>query len=337
MQEDHKIVVSNLENIEILNDEKTLSKKLTEINIKIPVTKIVSNKSDAINLINEIGLPVDIKAIYPFSSYDREKINEEDEKEEIIEKMLTISKTKEIEIKKNCEKYKIIEIQLLSDLNGNVLEIANQESILRKKRKIVKISPIQSLEDDIYSLIINDVKKVIKNLNLVGVTKFTFYINTETNEYLLYKIDNNIFPVLKEYEKKLEKVIAKLLQNELLTNKLFQENDYNVFEETNNKIYIIDELCEIKEGDSGNKIISSNDIIDVIQKKFLDNDKYKKNLLYENMRIDELIQILQNKNEDVIEAVIAALKKHIDIELIAELTKIDIFLIRILKNIFIFN
>ena len=309
----------------ILKDKRSLKKHLSKLNICVPITQIVSDKNEALQIIKKIGLPVDVKSLYPISSYQEEKIADASFCEEIVERMLLISRTKEIELQKDFKTDKCIEMQFLSDRLGNSIVIGEQETIWKNDTETFKITPVQTLESFTYQQMRNDAKKVIESLSIIGISNFIFYISRKTNQYLLADIENDKENIKKQNitipKEKLEKIINQLEKGITFFEKyLMSESRYRqmtVMMEKENK--------EIK--------MQKGDIKSIFQRQFFTEESIPKIQYFENKRIDELTQALQEIRQDIIYGIIAGLYKKMDVQRLSELTNIDKYYIQLLEDI----
>jgi len=190
--EEHKIkfIGPKSSHIEMMGNKIKARKIMSDNGVKnIPGLNDVSDINNVKKFINEIGLPVIVKAANGGGGKGMRIVKEISE----LEKSMSSAK---IEAKKSfnddtiyIEKYLIspkhIEIQILSDSHGNVLSLGERDcSIQRKHQKLIEESPSLNLNDDKRKEINDLCIKVIKSIGYEGVGTLEF-LYEKNNFYFL--------------------------------------------------------------------------------------------------------------------------------------------------------
>ena len=171
---------------------KTAARKLMADN-KVPIvpgtTKSISSVKKGLQIAEEIGYPVLLKAAAGGGGKGMRKITSPDEFESALEttkrESLKAFASDEIYLEKFIEKPKHIEVQVLGDKKGNYVHLFEREcSIQRRHQKIIEESPSSFVDEETRSKI---TKAAINTAKACG------YYNAGTVEFLMDEKKNFYF------------------------------------------------------------------------------------------------------------------------------------------------
>jgi len=171
---------------------KTAARKLMADN-KVPIvpgtTKAISSVKKGLQIAEEIGYPVLLKAAAGGGGKGMRKITSQDEFESALEttkrESLKAFASDEIYLEKFIEKPKHIEVQILGDKKGNYVHLFEREcSIQRRHQKIIEESPSSFVDEETR-------KKITKAA--INTAKACGYYNAGTVEFLMDEKKNFYF------------------------------------------------------------------------------------------------------------------------------------------------
>ena len=171
---------------------KTSARKLM-INNKVPIvpgtTKAISSVKKGLQIADEIGYPVLLKAAAGGGGKGMRKISSPDEFESALEttkrESLKAFASDEIYLERFIEKPKHIEVQVLGDKKGNYVHLFEREcSIQRRHQKIIEESPSSFVDEETRNKI---TKAAISAARACG------YYNAGTVEFLMDEKKNFYF------------------------------------------------------------------------------------------------------------------------------------------------
>ncbi len=191
-----KFIGPKSEHIEMMGN-KIAAKKIMEDN-KVPTVPGLNDLSDikkVLDFINDIKLPVIIKAASGGGGKGMRVVNKIEDLEESINAAKIESKKSFNDDTVYLEKFfvnpKHIEIQVLADNNGNVLTLGERDcSIQRKHQKIIEESPSIILTNDEREKISNLCVKAIKSIKYEGVGTLEFLY--ENNNFYFMEMNTRL-------------------------------------------------------------------------------------------------------------------------------------------------
>ena len=191
-----KFIGPKSEHIEMMGN-KIAAKKIMEKN-KVPTVPGLNDLSDmkkVLDFINDIKLPVIIKAASGGGGKGMRVVNKIEDLEESINAAKIESKKSFNDDTVYLEKFfvnpKHIEIQVLADTNGNVLTLGERDcSVQRKHQKIIEESPSIVLTNVEREEISNLCIKAIKSIKYEGVGTLEFLY--ENNKFYFMEMNTRL-------------------------------------------------------------------------------------------------------------------------------------------------
>ncbi|WP_273833602.1 acetyl-CoA carboxylase biotin carboxylase subunit [Guptibacillus sedimenti] len=151
---------------------------------------IISSKEEALELANEMGFPVIIKATAGGGGKGIRVVREE---EELIKAINMTQQEAEkafgnpgVYMEKFIEDFRHIEIQVLADLYGNVIHLGERDcSIQRRMQKLVEETPSPALTKSIRSEMGEAAVRAAKAVNYAGAGTVEFIYDQDGNYYFM--------------------------------------------------------------------------------------------------------------------------------------------------------
>ncbi|MGG1685922.1 acetyl-CoA carboxylase biotin carboxylase subunit [Pseudalkalibacillus sp. NRS-1564] len=151
---------------------------------------IIETKEEALELANEMGYPIIIKATAGGGGKGIRVVHEE---EELIKAINMTQQEAEkafgnpgVYIEKFIEDFRHIEIQIIADLYGNVIHLGERDcSIQRRMQKLVEETPSPALDQSIREAMGDAAVRAAKAVNYAGAGTVEFIYDVNGNYYFM--------------------------------------------------------------------------------------------------------------------------------------------------------
>ena len=156
----------------------------------IPGSNTLSSVDELLEIADEIGYPVMLKAVAGGGGKGMRVINNANEAEKgfnIIQNEAGMAfNNSEIYVEKFVKNGRHIEVQILSDKFGNHLHLGEREcSIQRSNQKLIEESPSLFVDDSLRDELTSKSLQLAKNVNYVGAGTIEYLIDDEKNFYFI--------------------------------------------------------------------------------------------------------------------------------------------------------
>ena len=156
----------------------------------IPGSNTLSSVDELLEIADEIGYPVMLKAVAGGGGKGMRVINNANEAEKgfnIIQNEAGMAfNNSEIYVEKFVKNGRHIEVQILSDKFGNHLHLGEREcSIQRSNQKLIEESPSLFVDDSLRGELTSKSLQLAKNVNYVGAGTIEYLIDDEKNFYFI--------------------------------------------------------------------------------------------------------------------------------------------------------
>ena len=156
----------------------------------IPGSNTLSSVDDLLEIADEIGYPVILKAVAGGGGKGMRVINNANEAEKgfnIIQNEAGMAfNNSEIYVEKFVKNGRHIEVQILSDKFGNHLHLGEREcSIQRSNQKLIEESPSLFVDDSLRDELTSKSLQLAKNVNYVGAGTIEYLVDDEKNFYFI--------------------------------------------------------------------------------------------------------------------------------------------------------
>ena len=156
----------------------------------IPGSNTLSSSEELLEIAEEIGYPVMLKAVAGGGGKGMRVVNNASEAEKgfnIIQNEAGMAfNNSEIYVEKFVENGRHIEVQILSDKFGNHLHLGEREcSIQRSNQKLIEESPSLFVDDSLRNELTSKSLQLAKNVNYVGAGTIEYLVDNKKNFYFI--------------------------------------------------------------------------------------------------------------------------------------------------------
>ena len=176
----------------ILNteDRDLFVKKIQEINLKVPVSKAVTNVEEAANVAENIGYPVMCRIAYALGGLGSGVAHNKKQLKEITKKAFSF--TKQILIEEYFGGWKELEYEVVRDHYDNCIVVCTMENVdpmgIHTGESIV-VAPVQTLtSSENFKLRALSIK-VIRHLGIVGECNIQFAFDPQSEDYRIIEVN----------------------------------------------------------------------------------------------------------------------------------------------------
>ena len=185
-----KVLGTSVEAIMYTEDRDLFVKKLSEIDIKTPVSQAVETMDDAIAAANRIGYPIMIRSAYALGGMGSGICQNETELRTLAESAFAYSP--QILVEESLKGWKEIEFEVIRDKNDHCFTVVSMENVdplgVHTGESIV-VAPTCSLTEQELELLQELSKKTIRHLGIVGECNIQYAFNSETCDYRVIEVN----------------------------------------------------------------------------------------------------------------------------------------------------
>ena len=186
----YTVLGTSVEAIMYTEDRDLFVKKLTEIDIKTPVSQAVENMEDAIQAANKIGYPIMIRSAYALGGMGSGICQNEKELRELAESAFAYSP--QILVEESLKGWKEIEFEVIRDKNDHCFTVVSMENVdplgVHTGESIV-VAPTCSLTDEELKWLQDLSTQTIRHLGIVGECNIQYAFNSDTHDYRVIEVN----------------------------------------------------------------------------------------------------------------------------------------------------
>ncbi|MGC9182477.1 carbamoyl-phosphate synthase (glutamine-hydrolyzing) large subunit [Caldisphaera sp.] len=187
-----KVLGTPIDGIKKALSREKFRETMIESNIQIPPSYSANNEADAIEKAKQLGYPIMIRVSYNLGGRGSGVVWNEDELKNNLKKAFSQSYINEILLEKYLHHYKELEYEVMRDSYGNKAVVAcieNLDPMGIHTGESVVISPCQTIDNYEYQIMRNLSMKVADSIELIGESNVQFALNP--NSYEIYVIETN--------------------------------------------------------------------------------------------------------------------------------------------------
>ena len=347
-----QVLGTSVEAIMNTEDRDLFVKELTKVDLKVPVSQACESMEEAIAAARRIGYPIMIRSAYALGGLGSGVCPDEETFREIAESAFTFAP--QVLVEESLKGWKEIEFEVIRDASDRCFTVASMENFdplgIHTGESIV-VAPTCSLTAEQVTMLQEIAVKCVRHLGIVGECNIQYAFNAQTNDYRIIEINARLSRSSALASKATGYPLAFVAAKIALGYNLDQIGEMG----TTNSAYVAPSLdymiCKIPRWDLtkfvgvsrriGSSMKSVGEIMSIgrsfeemLQKGlrmigqgmhgFVGND---------HTRFENIDDELANPTDLRIFAIAQALEEGYSIERIYELTKIDPWFIRKMKNI----
>lgn len=185
-----QVLGTPIESIRFTEDRQLFAKKLQEINIFTPRSRVVLSCDEAINVACHQGFPVMIRTSFSLGGMGSAIVYNEIECRKVAQ--LALSFGSPIVVEESLKGWKEIEYEVMRDSQDNCVTICNMENIdpmgIHTGESIV-VAPSQTLNDHEYQFLRNLSIKAVRHLGIIGECNIQFAFDARSGQYRVIEVN----------------------------------------------------------------------------------------------------------------------------------------------------
>ncbi len=176
-------------------DREMFKDTMQEINEPIPESVIVHSVQEAIDFANQIGYPLIVRPAYTLGGTGGGNCTDEEELLNIVNRGLKSSPIHQALIERSVAGYKEIEFEVMRDANDNCITICSMENLdpvgIHTGDSIVA-APAQTLTDEEYQMLRSASIKIIRALKIAGGCNIQFALDPFSKKYYVIEVNPRV-------------------------------------------------------------------------------------------------------------------------------------------------
>lgn len=185
-----KVLGTPVETIMNTEDRLLFNQKVSEIGLKVPISKSVSTVEDAVNAARDIGYPVMCRIAYALGGLGSGIVNNEND---LIEKARrAFSFTNQILIENSLYGWKEVEYEIVRDKFDNCITVCSMENLdpmgIHTGDSIV-VAPVQTLSAKENFKLRSIGIKLIRHLGIIGECNIQYALDPHSDDYRIIEVN----------------------------------------------------------------------------------------------------------------------------------------------------
>src|SRR3972149_5838965 len=185
-----KVLGTPVEAIQSTEDRLLFAQKVTEIGLKVAVSKTAQNVEEAVDAARSIGYPVMVRIAYALGGLGSGIVNNE---AELIDKARrAFAFTNQILIEESLYGWKEVEYEIVRDKYNNCITICSMENIdpmgIHTGDSVV-IAPVQTLSAQENFKLRSIGIRLIRHLGVVGECNIQYALNPNSDDYRIIEVN----------------------------------------------------------------------------------------------------------------------------------------------------
>jgi carbamoyl-phosphate synthase large subunit len=355
-----RVLGTQIKGIEITEDRQLFKDAMVKSDVPVLQSFAVNSVPDALAAAKEIGYPVIVRVAFTLGGRGGGFAYNELELQEIVQRGLNLSMVHQVLIEKYVGHWKQIEYEVMRDYHGNSVIVCNMENVLAMRVHTgdnIVIAPSQTLNNYEYHMLRSAAIRATSYCGIVGECNIQFGLDPESERYTAIEINARLsrssalaskatgYPLaymaakialgysLPELLNRITKVTTACFEPSLDYVVLKMPRwDFSKFENVKRKLGSAMKSV-------GEVMAIGRNFEEVIQKAIRMSATGKDGLVangndpQEAVDIERIEQALLQPNDEVIFAVVQAMKAGMDINRIYQLSHIDPWFLTKIKNI----
>ena len=171
-------------------DRELFVEKLDQIDVKTIKSRAASDRETALEIADELGYPVIVRAAYALGGLGSGFCDNADELSALVEKALAFSP--QVLIEKSLKGWKEVEYEVVRDRFDNCITVCNMENFdplgIHTGESIV-VAPSQTLSNDDYHYLRSLAIKIIRHIGIVGECNVQYAYDPASMDYRVIEVN----------------------------------------------------------------------------------------------------------------------------------------------------
>ncbi|MCM8709614.1 carbamoyl-phosphate synthase large subunit [Clostridium sp. SYSU_GA19001] len=352
-----RVIGTSIESIKKGEDRELFRAEMEKIGQPCIESEIITDMESGKAFSRKIGYPVIVRPAYTLGGTGGGIAENEEELEEILAQGLSLSAIGQVLIEKSVKGWKEIEYEVMRDSFGNCITVCNMENVdpvgIHTGDSIV-VAPSQTLSDREYQMLRTAAIDIINHIGIEGGCNVQFALNPDSFEYAVIEINPRVSRSSALASKATGYPIAKVAAKIALGYGLHEiknavtQKTFACFEPSLDYIVVkipkwpFDKFYGA-ERQLGTKMMATGEVMAIgssFEAAFLKGIRSLELGLYtlehkamKKLSLEELKQRVIEPDDERIFALAEMIRRDYRLEMISQITGIDIFFVRKIKNI----
>ncbi|KAL4806791.1 hypothetical protein BDV18DRAFT_159960 [Aspergillus unguis] len=185
-----KVLGTPIDTIITTEDRELFARSMDSIGEKCAKSASASSLEEALQVVENIGFPVIVRAAYALGGLGSGFADNMDELKELCTKAFAASP--QVLIERSMKGWKEIEYEVVRDARDNCITVCNMENFdplgIHTGDSIV-VAPSQTLSDEDYNMLRTTAVNVIRHLGVVGECNIQYALNPFSKEYCIIEVN----------------------------------------------------------------------------------------------------------------------------------------------------
>ncbi len=190
-----ELLGTSSESIEKAEDREKFKQLCEEIGEPVLESIIATSIEEGIEAANKIGYPVVLRPAFTLGGTGGGFADNEEELKEIIKNAIKLSPVGQVLVEKSIKGYKEIEYEVIRDKNDTAITVCNMENLdpvgIHTGDSIV-VAPSQTLTNKEYQLLRDSSLKIIRALKIEGGCNVQFALDPHSFKYYLIEVNPRV-------------------------------------------------------------------------------------------------------------------------------------------------
>lgn len=192
---DVEILGTSFESIERAEDRELFKELCQSLGEPVLPSKIANSMKEGLQAAEEIGYPVVLRPAFTLGGTGGGFADNEEEMKDLMRHALALSPTHQVLVEKSIKGFKEIEYEVMRDANDTAITICNMENIdpvgVHTGDSIV-VCPSQTLTNKEYQLLRDSALKIIRELKIEGGCNVQFALDPLSFNYYLIEVNPRV-------------------------------------------------------------------------------------------------------------------------------------------------
>ena len=187
-----KVLGSSIKAINITEDRLLFKKMMENVGVPIPASNAAYNKSEALEIAEDIGYPVIVRTAYMLGGGGSGVAYSRAELTEIVDRAFEWSIEHQVLIEQYLHHWKEIEYEVVRDYDDNTITVAaleNFDPLGIHTGDSVVIAPTQTLTNQEYQMLRDASMRVIRGVEIVGECNIQFGLHPYSKDYVAIEVN----------------------------------------------------------------------------------------------------------------------------------------------------